>query len=141
VTYHDPDDAMKWLWKFVNGAKTAGELYGRVLVVYAAQHYASQLVLPSSQRRGSVLPSSYNDTARKAFTKITKRVLPSTHKALEKALRDEAKSYKTKTAALDTERVAAAARAARATRDSNPDSTRAGDDENGVDEDLDKDEN
>jgi ParB/RepB/Spo0J family partition protein len=129
VTYHDTDDAMKWLWKFVNGAKTAGELYGRVLVVYAAQHYASQLVLPNSQRRGSVLPSSYNDTARKAFAKITKRVLPSTHKALEKALRDEAKSYDTKVNALDAKRAPAAAHD-------------AGDqDDNDIDEDLDEDEN
>jgi ParB/RepB/Spo0J family partition protein len=64
VAYGDPDTAMKWLWKFVDGAKTAGELYGRTLVVFAAQHYASQLVLASSQRRGSVLPGSHKDTAR-----------------------------------------------------------------------------
>jgi ParB/RepB/Spo0J family partition protein len=133
VTYHDPDDAMKWLWKFVNAAKTPGELYGRVLVVYAAQHYASQLVLPNSQRRGSVLPSSYNDTARKAFMKITKRVLPSTHKALEKALRDEANSYDTKIAVPDTKRAATTSAAT-------DEPEMVGDDDNGVDEDLDEDE-
>ena len=67
VAYGDADAAVKWLWRFVDGAKTAGELYGRVLVVFAAQHYASQLVLATSQRRGSVLPRSHKDIARKAF--------------------------------------------------------------------------
>jgi ParB/RepB/Spo0J family partition protein len=56
VTYGEPEDALKWLWKFVDGAKSAGELYGRTLVVFACQHYANQLALPTSQRRGSVLP-------------------------------------------------------------------------------------
>ena len=32
---HQPADAVKWLWKFIDGAKTAGELYGRALVVIA----------------------------------------------------------------------------------------------------------
>jgi hypothetical protein len=65
-----------WLWRFVDGAKSAGELYGRVMVVFAAQHYATQLVLASSQRRGPVLPRSHKDTARKAFERVAKRVLP-----------------------------------------------------------------
>jgi hypothetical protein len=65
VAYGEPDAAMTWLWRFVDGAKTAGELYGRVLVVFAAQHYACQLVLPNSKRQGSVLPRSHKDTARK----------------------------------------------------------------------------
>ena len=28
VTYGEPEDAGKWLWKFVGAARTAGELYG-----------------------------------------------------------------------------------------------------------------
>jgi hypothetical protein len=32
------------MWRFVDGAKTAGELYGRALVVIAAEQYASRLV-------------------------------------------------------------------------------------------------
>jgi hypothetical protein len=40
-------------------ALAAGELYGRALVVFAAQHCASQLVLPTAKRRGSVLPGSH----------------------------------------------------------------------------------
>jgi len=73
VAYGEPDAAMKWPWRFIDGAKTAGELYGRVLVVFAAQHYAAQLVLPNSKRHGSVLPSSHKDTARKALEKVTKK--------------------------------------------------------------------
>jgi hypothetical protein len=37
----------------------ACELYGRVIVVFAAQHYATQLALATSERRGSVLPRSH----------------------------------------------------------------------------------
>ena len=43
---HKPGDAVRWLWKFVDGAKTAGELYGRALVVICAEQYASRLVVP-----------------------------------------------------------------------------------------------
>jgi ParB/RepB/Spo0J family partition protein len=104
VAYGDADDAAKWLWRFVNGAKTAGELYGRVLVVFAAQHYATQLVLANSQRRGSVLPRSHKDIARKAFERTTKRVLPASHARLQHALAAEARSLSTKIAELDTRR-------------------------------------
>ena len=96
VAYGEVDAAAKWLWRFVDGAKTAGELYGRVLVVFAAQHYASQLVLPNSQRRGSVLPRSHKDIARKAFERVTKRALPASHKQLQRALTAEARAYHAK---------------------------------------------
>ena len=46
----DPQAAVAWLWKFVDGAKTAGELYGRALVVIAAEQYATRLVVPAGQR-------------------------------------------------------------------------------------------
>ena len=101
ITYADVDAVTKALWRFVDGASNAGELYGRVLVVYAAQHYANQLVLATSKRRPSVLPRSHNDAARKAFHRVTKKLLPATHKALAKALEDEAKSYDAKIAALE----------------------------------------
>ena len=100
VAYSDVDAAAKWLWRFVDGAKTAGELYGRVLVVFAAQHYATQLVLPTSQRRGSVLPRSRKDIARKAFERIAKRVLPASHAQLQRAIAAEARSYERSVAAL-----------------------------------------
>ena len=38
--HRDPQAAILWLWKFVDGAKTAGELYGRALVVIAAEQHA-----------------------------------------------------------------------------------------------------
>jgi ParB/RepB/Spo0J family partition protein len=102
VTYGDLDDVCRWLWRFVDGAKTAGELYGRVLVVFAAQHYATQLVLPTSQRRGSVLPRSHKDTARKAFERVTKRVLPGSYTRLQRALAAETRSYQRHIAELAT---------------------------------------
>ena len=48
--HRDPQAAIAWLWKFVDGGRTAGELYGRALVVIAAEQYATRLVVPSSQR-------------------------------------------------------------------------------------------
>ncbi len=93
VTYGEVDDASKWLWKFLAGAKTAGDVYSRALVVYAAQHYASQLVLPTAARRSSALPRSYKDTARKAFEQITKSVLPASYVQLQRAIAAEARSY------------------------------------------------
>jgi ParB/RepB/Spo0J family partition protein len=93
VQYGEVQDAAKWLWSFIDGAKSAGELYGRVLVVFAAQHYAQNLVLPASQRRPSVLPRTRKDTARKAFERITKNVLPASHVQLQRAIEREARSY------------------------------------------------
>ena len=46
----DPEAAIKWLWKYVDGARTAGELYGHALVVIAAEQHAAQIALPASQR-------------------------------------------------------------------------------------------
>lgn len=93
VTYGDIENADAWLWKFVDGAGNAGELYGRVLVVFAAQHYAQQLVLAASKRCSSVLPPSHKDTARKAFLRITRQVLPATHVQLARAIKREARDY------------------------------------------------
>jgi hypothetical protein len=101
VSYAEPEDALKWLRKFVDGAKSAGELYGRALVVFACQHYANQIALPTSQRRGSVLPSSHRDTARKAFEKLTKTVLPASHRELARAIEREAHEYRARIAALE----------------------------------------
>jgi hypothetical protein len=43
-----PGKAVEWLWRFVDGAKTAGELYGRALVVVAAEQHACRLVVPAT---------------------------------------------------------------------------------------------
>lgn len=93
VAYGQVQDAERWLWRFLDGARSAGELYGRTLVVFAAQAYAHDLVLPASQRRGDVLPASRKDTARKAFERLTKRVLPASHTQLARALEREARRY------------------------------------------------
>jgi ParB/RepB/Spo0J family partition protein len=93
VTYGEAQDAERWLWRFVDGARSAGELYGRVLVVFAAQAYAHDLVLPTAQRRAHVLPRSRKDTARKAFERVTKRVLPASHTQLARALEREARRH------------------------------------------------
>jgi ParB/RepB/Spo0J family partition protein len=93
VTYGETDGAQAWLWKFLDAAKTAGELYGRTLVVFAAQHYAEQLVLAASKRSPSALPRSHKDAARKAFERVTKNALPATHTQLQRAIEREARAY------------------------------------------------
>ncbi len=53
ITYGDGkkhENQSHWLWKYLDGARSAGELYGRALVVIAAEQYASRLVVPSSQQ-------------------------------------------------------------------------------------------
>jgi len=102
VAYGDVEVAARWLWKFIDGAKTAGELYGRALVAFAAQHYAHSLVLPRSQRRSSALPRSHNNTARKAFERITKNALPGSYKQLQRALEREAREYTKRQQELET---------------------------------------
>jgi hypothetical protein len=54
----------------VEGAKTGGELYGRALVVIAAEQYASRLVLPAGQRGPCSPWSSRKDVAAKALRKL-----------------------------------------------------------------------
>jgi ParB/RepB/Spo0J family partition protein len=112
VAYGEVEDAAAWLWKFVDGARNAAELYGRVLVVFAAQNYAHDLVLPTSKRRGTVLPRSRKETARKAFERLTKNVLPASHAQLQRAIEREARSYTKHQSELNTaprQRVATAA--------------------------------
>jgi len=101
VAYGEVEDAGKWLWKFIDGAKSAAELYGRALVAFAAQHYAHDLVLSRSLRRPSALPRSYNDTARKAFERLTKNALPGSYKQLQRALEREARQYTKRQQELD----------------------------------------
>jgi hypothetical protein len=61
--------------------------------VFAAQHYAFQIALPTSQRRGSALPSSRKDQARKAFEKLAKRCLPASYAELARAIEREAREH------------------------------------------------
>ena len=77
--------------------------------MFAAQHYAHQLALPTSQRRGSVLPRSHRDVARKAFEKVTKSALPGSHRELTRALEREARAYRDQVAEAEQQARAAAA--------------------------------
>jgi hypothetical protein len=65
--------------------------------------------LPNSQRRGSVLPRSHADRARKAFEKVTKSALPGSHRELTRAIEREAREYRDRVAALERQARAAAA--------------------------------
>jgi ParB/RepB/Spo0J family partition protein len=89
IDYGDPrkpEQPIAWLWKFIDGAKTAGELYGRALVVIAAEQYASRLVVPQSQQHSPIRWSSHKDHARKALAKLVLPHLPATLKQVEKAV-------------------------------------------------------
>jgi hypothetical protein len=83
---HKPGEAVKWMWKFIDGAKTAGELYGRALVVIAAEQYASRLVVPTSQRAHPTRWASHKDLAAKALRKLAGPHLPASLKQLEQAI-------------------------------------------------------
>ena len=93
VTYGEVDDAVAWLWKFVDGARSAGELYRRTRAVFAAQHYAKQVVPAASKRRPSALPASYGEWARKAFERVYRSAVPDTHKQLDRAIAREAREH------------------------------------------------
>jgi len=107
----DPQAALAWLWKFVDGAKTAGELYGRALVVIAAEQYATRLVVPSSQRMPATRWSSHKDIAAKALKKLAGPHVPATLTRLEQAVKRAHAAYdKAETAARAAARRAPARR-------------------------------
>jgi hypothetical protein len=58
-------------------------------------------VLTNSQRRSSALPRSHKEIARKAFERVTKRILAASHLRLQRALAAEARSYSAKVGELD----------------------------------------
>jgi hypothetical protein len=83
----EPQEPVRWLWKYVDGAKTAGEIYGRALVVIAAEQYASRLVVPQSQRMSPTRWSSHKDLATKALAKLATSHLPASLRQLEAAVK------------------------------------------------------
>jgi hypothetical protein len=84
---------VKWLFKFLDGARSAGDLYGRAIVVLAAEQYASRLVLPSAQQVTPHRWPSHKDHARKALAKLAGPHLPATLKQLEKAIAKAHSAY------------------------------------------------
>jgi hypothetical protein len=141
ISYGDPqkrEPAIDWLWKYVDGAKSAGELYGRTLVVIAAQQYASRLVLPSSQQHPAIRWGSHQDKAAKALAKLAGPHLPASLKQLEKAV-TKAKAHHDKTVAEihDAQRTKAAQNgAATAASSEHPDHVESHLDSQDVVEDL-----
>ena len=96
ITYgdgRDHNEQAHWLWKYLDGAKTAGELYGRALVVIAAEHHASRLVLPASQQHRPRHWYSHKDSAVKALEKLAGPHIAPTLKALERAIAKAQKEY------------------------------------------------
>jgi ParB/RepB/Spo0J family partition protein len=83
----EPGAALKWLWRYVDAAHSAGELYGRGLVVISAEQYAARMVLPASQRSYRTAWSSHKDIAAKALAKLAGPHLPVSLKALERAIK------------------------------------------------------
>jgi hypothetical protein len=59
--------------QFIDAEKTAGELYGRALMVIAAEQHATRLVVPASQRMPATRWRSHTDIAGKAFKKLAPR--------------------------------------------------------------------
>jgi hypothetical protein len=101
----DPRSALTWLWKFIDGAKTAGELYGRALVVIVAEQYATRLVVPSSQRMPATRWSSHKDIAARALRKLAGPHVPTTLSQLERAVKRTHAAYdKAETAARERQR-------------------------------------
>ena len=100
--HRDPRAALAWLWRYLEGAKTASELYGRALVVIAAEQYASRLVVPSIQRMPAARWSSHKDIAAKALRKLAGPHVPASLTRLEQAVKRANAAYdKAETAARE----------------------------------------
>jgi hypothetical protein len=103
--HRNPEAALAWLWKFVDGAKTAGELYGRALMVIAAEQHATRLVVPSSQRMPATRWGSHNDIAAKALRKLAGPHVPASLSKLEQAVKRAHAGYdKSETQAREQQR-------------------------------------
>jgi hypothetical protein len=96
VTYAELADSERWMWKFVDGATTAGELYGRALCVLWAAHYAIDEVVPFAQRYPSVTEGlfAYDDKLIKILERLGKKHLPAQLTKLRAAISREATAYR-----------------------------------------------
>lgn len=100
ITYGDARAAADYLWTYIDGARTAGELFGRGLVVFAALDYALQRVLPRSRRAQSQVPYAHDDHARKALAKLAEPVLPVSLRELQRRIARVDREHKQKVEAL-----------------------------------------
>jgi hypothetical protein len=92
----------EWLWKYLDGARSAGELYGRALIVIAAEHYATRLVIPASQHEEALSWRSHENIAPQALTKLAGPHIAPTLEALRKAVAKADREYKEDRTALLT---------------------------------------
>jgi ParB/RepB/Spo0J family partition protein len=117
ISYGDgirDENQSHWLWKYLDGARTASELYGRALVVIAAEQYASRLVVPGSQQAEPLRWRSHQDNALKSLAKLAGPHIAPTLKALEKAIAKAEREYKKGLKALSEDERRAEASAATA---------------------------
>lgn len=86
----DATDSVKWLWRFIDAARTPGELYGRALVVIAAEQYATRMMLPASQRTPAIGWRSHDGRAEKALAELAGPHVPASPSAAGRGeLQDE----------------------------------------------------
>ena len=93
------------MWTFLDAAKTPSQLYGRALLVIAAEQYATRLVVPTSQRMPPTRWSSHKDIAAKALRKLAGPHVPASLTKLEQAVKRAHAAYdKAETAAREQQR-------------------------------------
>ena len=95
-------DALRWRWFGLSDVSLTLTASHRIRVT--RRRYGDKLPAASSPtRRSSCCPASQRPgIARKAFERVTKRVLPVSHVRLQRALAAEARSYSEKVAVLET---------------------------------------
>ncbi len=113
--HRNPERAIAWMWKWIDGATTADELYGRALVVIAAEQHATRLVVPTSQRHPAMRWSSRKGRAQKALKGLAGPHLPKSLAAVERAVARAHREYDQAEAEIRT-----AATTAMATQDEDP---------------------
>ena len=147
ISYGDPrkpQDAIAWLWRYLDSATNPQELFGRAIIVMAAEKYALRMVVPTSQQHPPIRWSSHKDLAEKALAKLVSPHLPASLKQLEKAIAKANAAYETEQEQIREaarKRAIAERRAAAAAGELDDDAQPTGADDNRHDDDnLDGDE-
>ena len=102
TVYASPAEAEAWLWRFLDGARTAGELYGRALCVLWAARYARQEVLRGADQRSDLVDWLLEERARAALDKLGRRHLPVVLRRLQQAIAAHAEDYRTRKQAIES---------------------------------------
>ena len=91
--HRNPHAALAWLWTFIDGAKTASELYGRALSSSPPSSTPPGSSSPSSQRMPATRWSSHKDIAAKALKKLAGPHVPASLSKLEQAVKRAHAAY------------------------------------------------